>query len=373
MTPQLFSIDQSPRSVPAWELIIDDLGRPPAERIATVLGVSRSTVYRWQQAGSGPRIACLALFWLTRWGRSAVHTQATNDAVLYVQLARAMTDERDKLARKFELLEREHHNLQFDFATAQLAQPSRGSGATAERFHTGTAPSGSSAAASVQPGSMSWPALGLDAAADARLTREHPGTHEALPPEARSARCPATERSPQPQPSASQEVVQSSPWPGERCQSDAIVASVGLAPPRLVLDGTSPPARGAVVGAAALPPTPSACGLEPTSWVPAGASAKPPPCPTSIKSNAAGHGAQGTTEKRHGPPHASDFPGAPPTEGLLLSEGLRPLSAAGREPALSWGSAPYPPPMAASAPPGQGVFAALVRAATGAPATLCSG
>jgi hypothetical protein len=29
----------------------------------------------------------LALFWLTRWGRSAVNTQAVNDAVMAVQLA----------------------------------------------------------------------------------------------------------------------------------------------------------------------------------------------------------------------------------------------------------------------------------------------
>ena len=50
MEPTLFSIEQTPRTVPPWESILDDLGRPRPERIAKVLGVSRSTVYRWDAA-----------------------------------------------------------------------------------------------------------------------------------------------------------------------------------------------------------------------------------------------------------------------------------------------------------------------------------
>ena len=385
MTPQLLSIEQSPRSVPAWELIIDDLGRPPAERIATVLGVSRSTVYLCQQAGSGPRIACLALFWLTRWGRSAVHPQATNDAVLYVQLARALTDERDKLAHQFELLEREHRALQFDFATTQLAQPSRGNGATVGRFHMDRAPLGSSAAAVVPPGSMSWPeleprhswpdlpqALAFDQATGASPAGERPGTPEAPPPAERSAKSPVLARSPQPQPSAPREVLQSLPSPEPRCQSDAIVASP-LTPPALTCFRCDKPTAPAPASGAASPrPWPSARGLEEASvGASRTAAARPAPAPTSTKSNTVLHGARVTTEATGGPAAREDGQRQPTTEGLLLSDGLRPISVAGREPALSWGNAPYPPPMAASAPPGQGVFAALVRAATGTPAPIC--
>ena len=93
----LYGIDHAPPSVPMWDVILEDLGRPSPERIARVLGVGRSTVYRWNQAGHAPRIACLALFWLTRWGRSAVHTQATNDALMAVALAASLERERDQL------------------------------------------------------------------------------------------------------------------------------------------------------------------------------------------------------------------------------------------------------------------------------------
>jgi predicted DNA-binding transcriptional regulator AlpA len=119
---KLYSIEQAPCNVPAWEVILDDLGRPPAERIARALGVSRSTVYRWHQEGTGPRIACLALFWLTRWGRSAVHTQATNDAALAAQLARSLGEERAALAAKLHQVEHQNRTLAGALAAAQLRE-----------------------------------------------------------------------------------------------------------------------------------------------------------------------------------------------------------------------------------------------------------
>ena len=97
MKLQLFSIHQAPSTLPIWQLILEDLAHPSAHQIGKVLGVGTRTVYRWNQAGSAPRMACLALYWLTRWGRSAVHTQATNDALMAVQLASALERERDTL------------------------------------------------------------------------------------------------------------------------------------------------------------------------------------------------------------------------------------------------------------------------------------
>lgn len=106
MDLQLFSIEHAPRVLPIWDAILEDLGRPGADRIGRALGVGRSTVYRWTASGQAPRVACLALFWLTRWGRSAIDAQATNDAVLAVQLARALSEERQQL--RADLAEAQH-------------------------------------------------------------------------------------------------------------------------------------------------------------------------------------------------------------------------------------------------------------------------
>ena len=92
MELRLFSLDSAPRTLPIWQTILDDLGCPPAHRIARTLGVSERTVYRWHHGGQPPRMALLALYWLTRWGRSEVHTRATNDAILAVSYLRSLSD-----------------------------------------------------------------------------------------------------------------------------------------------------------------------------------------------------------------------------------------------------------------------------------------
>ncbi len=96
MTLRLQSIEHAPGSLPIWHTILDDLGRPPVGRIARVLGVSVRTVYRYNRTGEAPRVVLLALFWLTSWGRSAVHAQAWNDAqvaVSYVASLRRRVDQ----------------------------------------------------------------------------------------------------------------------------------------------------------------------------------------------------------------------------------------------------------------------------------------
>lgn len=93
MMPTFSSIDKAPRTLPVWQMLISDLGDPPAERVARVLGVGVRTVYRWNRTGAAPRAACLALYWLTRWGRSEVHCQAVNDATVAVQYVAALKAE----------------------------------------------------------------------------------------------------------------------------------------------------------------------------------------------------------------------------------------------------------------------------------------
>lgn len=105
MDLQLSRIENAPRSLPAWELILDDLGRPPAPAMAKALGVGKATVYRWNAAGKAPRMATLALFWLTTWGRSMVDAQATNDARQFAGLARSLADENKQLKAQIEALD----------------------------------------------------------------------------------------------------------------------------------------------------------------------------------------------------------------------------------------------------------------------------
>ena len=76
MKIELHSIDQGPSSVPQWRLMMDDLCNPPPGRVARVLGIGKRSVQRYNATGHAPRVVCLAVFWLTRWGRSAVYTQA---------------------------------------------------------------------------------------------------------------------------------------------------------------------------------------------------------------------------------------------------------------------------------------------------------
>jgi hypothetical protein len=97
------SVELAPRTLPIWPQLLDDLGNPPSTRIARVLGVGVRTVRRWNRAQRAPRVACLALFWLTRWGRSQVDAQVVNDCMVAVSYATGLETEvralRTQLAR----------------------------------------------------------------------------------------------------------------------------------------------------------------------------------------------------------------------------------------------------------------------------------
>ena len=88
-----YSIDHAPASLPVWQTILEDLGRPHPARIAKVLGVGTRTVYRWNREQQAPKVTCLALFWLTRWGRSQVDCAAVNDCQAAVGYANALESE----------------------------------------------------------------------------------------------------------------------------------------------------------------------------------------------------------------------------------------------------------------------------------------
>ncbi len=90
-----------PRAVPALSVLLADIGQPTTHQLAQALGVTSRTVQRWQAADEAPRVALLALFWLTRWGQSQVDCQAVNDARL--QFSRALILERQNVALRVEL------------------------------------------------------------------------------------------------------------------------------------------------------------------------------------------------------------------------------------------------------------------------------
>lgn len=88
-----YSLHHAPASLPIWQSILEDLGNPSPAHVAKLLGVGVRTVYRWNRRQRAPRAACLALFWLTRWGRSAVDAQAVNDCRVAVAYANALERE----------------------------------------------------------------------------------------------------------------------------------------------------------------------------------------------------------------------------------------------------------------------------------------
>ena len=92
-----YSIGHAPRSLPIWQTILDDLGNPHPAAVARLLGLGARTVYRYNRDGQAPRHVCLALFWLTRWGRSEVHCQAVADCQVAVAYANSLEREVSRL------------------------------------------------------------------------------------------------------------------------------------------------------------------------------------------------------------------------------------------------------------------------------------
>lgn len=226
MDLRLFSIESAPRTLPVWDLILDDLGRPPPARLARVLGVGRSTVCRWTADRSAPRMACLALFWLTRWGRSEVDCRATNDAMTAVALARSLHEERQQLRANLERLQDDHQRLQ-SMLSRLASSPGRGNESSACLSRTDTVSGAWLDAApglpTPTPQALGWPELDLarlaQAVADwpaldvlpAPGACAGPGSPAAPPGAAHSTRCPGDPHRRQPRFSGPEEASPSSP------------------------------------------------------------------------------------------------------------------------------------------------------------------
>lgn len=99
---------RTPHRLPTFRAIVEDLEARPAE-VAQALGVGISTVYRWWQKNNAPRPAMLALFWLSRWGQSAIDCDMHNRAEVFEGLAHALERELWRQREDFATLARIGH------------------------------------------------------------------------------------------------------------------------------------------------------------------------------------------------------------------------------------------------------------------------
>lgn len=338
MDLQLFSIDAAPKTLPIWELILDDLGRPPIARIAETLDVAPSTVYRWQQSECVPRMACLALFWLTRWGRSEIDCRATNDAMTAVALARSLSEERNGLRSAVTTLREERDRLAgmvHRFTALAHENAGRGSVGTAVHSRTGMALGGSWGGAPawgvaqelLEHQELSFPRLDEYAPAGA-----HRGSPSETPQGARSEIYRDGQRTAAPQLSDPREDAQWLPSvASQRYHNDAIMASPAATAGRLVGTETSPALR-----ASGRPPQ-APCD-PPSSRAPAGAVA--------TASRAAFQGDASTDScTQASSPASTTVTRLPPSGGIPEGGPLCSLGATAPAPALT--------------PPARSVFASM--------------
>lgn len=63
-----------------FKIFVDELGGP--KRVSKMLDVSERTVWRWLADGRVPKMAVLALYWESRYGRSLIDTDHHTEMVL---------------------------------------------------------------------------------------------------------------------------------------------------------------------------------------------------------------------------------------------------------------------------------------------------
>ena len=116
----------SQAGLPDLATMLADLPATP-QQIAHHLGVSLATLERYRRANEAPRAVMLALFWETRWGRSAADCEAANYGALMYQAGQAARKENAALRRQLDQLELE------------MASSGAGSAANTPFFQPGSA------------------------------------------------------------------------------------------------------------------------------------------------------------------------------------------------------------------------------------------
>lgn len=95
----------TPAGLPPLEMMVKELLASPSD-VARYLDITPATLTRWRRDG-GPRVAQLALFWETRWGRSVADSEAANRGARYYNLAQSLERENAALRRQLLQLEKQ--------------------------------------------------------------------------------------------------------------------------------------------------------------------------------------------------------------------------------------------------------------------------
>lgn len=90
-------LNRLPRHMPPLQVMLDDIGNPSVKEIARALKVHESTVRRWLRDDYAPHPVMLSVFWITRWGLSAVDCEAHNAAVMSAGIARSRKEQIESL------------------------------------------------------------------------------------------------------------------------------------------------------------------------------------------------------------------------------------------------------------------------------------
>lgn len=96
----------TPAGLPPFSFMVDDIPATPAQ-IARHLGITTKTLQRYRATDTAPHAVRLALFFETRWGRSAADTEAHNFGQVHYRHAKALQRENAVLQSRIVQLERE--------------------------------------------------------------------------------------------------------------------------------------------------------------------------------------------------------------------------------------------------------------------------
>ncbi|MGJ7497838.1 hypothetical protein ACSFA8_22535 [Variovorax sp. RT4R15] len=94
----------SPARLPPFSFLLSDQTEPQ-KKVARHLGVSLRTLQRYKARGNAPRAVYLALWFESRWGMSALHEKAFNEAQHARAWVASMERECERLHRVIRVLE----------------------------------------------------------------------------------------------------------------------------------------------------------------------------------------------------------------------------------------------------------------------------
>lgn len=96
--------------LPHLKTMLDDLPTNH-KQVARHLGITLQTLNKYIKAEGAPRAIMLALFWETRWGRSAANSEAANWAALCYRQVQGLENQIEILRKQITLLETEENRF----------------------------------------------------------------------------------------------------------------------------------------------------------------------------------------------------------------------------------------------------------------------